>query len=74
MKNGAIYDLIELQGTSAEELPLKNTVNGEIPMANTLNGTQATKRIPSIDRFRGTVIFCMIAFQFIAGFPNLGAI
>lgn len=43
-------------------------------MANTLNGTQATKRIPSIDRFRGTVIFCMIVFQFIAGFPNLGAI
>lgn len=40
-------------------------------MANTLNGTQATKRIPSIDRFRGTVIFCMIVFQFIAGFPNL---
>lgn len=74
MKNGAIYDLIELQGTSAEELSLKNTVNGEIPMANTLNGTQATKRIPSIDRFRGTVIFCMIVFQFIAGFPNLGAI
>lgn len=74
MKNGAIYDLIELQGTSAEEPSLKNTVNGEIPMANTLNGTQATKRIPSIDRFRGTVIFCMIVFQFIAGFPNLGAI
>lgn len=43
-------------------------------MANTLNGTQSTKRIPSIDRFRGTVIFCMIVFQFIAGFPNLGAI
>ncbi|MBQ8210791.1 MAG: DUF1624 domain-containing protein [Clostridia bacterium] len=33
-----------------------------------------TKRIPSIDRFRGTVIFCMVIFQFIAYFDNLGVI
>ena len=31
-------------------------------------------RIPSIDRFRGTVIFCMVIFQFISYFPNLGTI
>ena len=31
-------------------------------------------RIPSIDRFRGTVIFCMVIFQFIAYFNNLGVI
>ncbi len=30
------------------------------------------ERIPSIDRFRGMVIFCMIIFQFIAYFPSLG--
>lgn len=33
-----------------------------------------SSRIPSIDRFRGTVIFCMVIFQFIAFFDNLGAI
>ena len=33
-----------------------------------------TSRIPSIDRFRGTVIFCMVIFQFIAYFDNLGVI
>ncbi len=32
------------------------------------------ERILSIDRFRGTVIFCMIVFQFIANFNNLGVI
>lgn len=31
-------------------------------------------RILSIDRFRGTVIFCMVIFQFIAYFDNLGVI
>ena len=31
-------------------------------------------RVPSIDRFRGTVIFCMVIFQFIAYFDNLGVI
>ena len=33
-----------------------------------------SSRIPSIDRFRGTVIFCMVIFQFIAFFDNLGVI
>ena len=33
-----------------------------------------SNRIPSIDRFRGTVIFCMVIFQFIAYFDNLGVI
>ncbi|MBQ6164133.1 MAG: hypothetical protein IJK23_06640 [Clostridia bacterium] len=28
------------------------------------------KRIPSIDRFRGFVIFCMIVFQFAEHFPS----
>ncbi len=32
------------------------------------------KRIPSIDRFRGFVIFCMIVFQFAEHFPALGVI
>ena len=29
-------------------------------------------RIASIDRFRGITIFCMIIFQFVEKFPNLG--
>ncbi len=32
------------------------------------------QRIPSIDRFRGFVIFCMIIFQFAEHFPSLGVI
>ena len=32
------------------------------------------QRIPSIDRFRGFVIFCMIIFQFAEHFPSLGFI
>ncbi|MBR5497635.1 MAG: DUF1624 domain-containing protein, partial [Clostridia bacterium] len=40
-------------------------------MSDTLN---KSNRIPSIDRFRGTVIFCMVIFQFIAYFDNLGVI
>ena len=32
------------------------------------------QRIPSIDRFRGFVIFCMIVFQFAEHFPSLGVI
>lgn len=32
------------------------------------------QRIPSIDRFRGFVIFCMIIFQFAEKFPSLGVI
>lgn len=44
-------------------------------MSNTtLSGPPKRERIPSIDRFRGTVIFCMIVFQFIANFHNLGVI
>ncbi len=41
-----------------------------------MSTTPLTKssRIPSIDRFRGTVIFCMVIFQFIAYFDNLGVI
>lgn len=31
-----------------------------------------SKRVPSIDRFRGIVIFCMIMFQFAEHFKNLG--
>ena len=38
------------------------------------NNLTKTSRIPSIDRFRGTVIFCMVIFQFIAFFDNLGVI
>ena len=30
------------------------------------------QRVPSIDRFRGFVIFCMIVFQFVEKFPSLG--
>ena len=40
-------------------------------MSSTLS---KSTRIPSIDRFRGTVIFCMVIFQFISYFPNLGTI
>ena len=40
-------------------------------MSNTLT---KNSRIPSIDRFRGTVIFCMVIFQFISYFDNLGVI
>lgn len=40
----------------------------------TLNNPKKRERIPSIDRLRGTVIFCMIVFQFIANFHNLGVI
>ena len=32
----------------------------------------ALQRVPSIDRFRGFVIFCMIVFQFVEKFPALG--
>ena len=32
------------------------------------------RRVPSIDRFRGFVIFCMIIFQFAEHFPSLGAV
>lgn len=32
------------------------------------------RRVPSIDRFRGFVIFCMIVFQFAEHFPSLGVI
>ncbi len=31
-----------------------------------------SKRVPSIDRFRGLIIFCMIMFQFAEHFKNLG--
>lgn len=37
------------------------------------NGS-SLRRIPSIDRFRGFVIFCMIVFQFAEKFPSLGVI
>ena len=40
-------------------------------MSSTLN---KNTRVLSIDRFRGTVIFCMVIFQFISYFPNLGTI
>lgn len=42
--------------------------------ATTLNDVNKRERILSIDRFRGTVIFCMIIFQFIANFHNLGIV
>ena len=32
------------------------------------------QRVPSIDRFRGFVIFCMIVFQFAEHFPSLGIV
>lgn len=38
------------------------------------NDLSSLKRIPSIDRFRGFVIFCMIVFQFAEEFPSLGVI
>ena len=31
-----------------------------------------TKRIKSIDRFRGFCVFCMLIFQFLKNFPSLG--
>lgn len=34
--------------------------------------TSPLQRVPSIDRFRGLVIFCMIVFQFAEHFPALG--
>lgn len=34
----------------------------------------STKRVASIDRFRGIVIFCMIIFQFAEHFPALGIV
>lgn len=36
------------------------------------NASPLTKRVPSIDRFRGLVIICMIIFQFAEHFKNLG--
>ncbi len=36
--------------------------------------TSSLQRVPSIDRFRGFVIFCMIVFQFAEKFPSLGVI
>lgn len=42
--------------------------------ATTLNDVKKRERILSIDRFRGTVIFCMIIFQLIANFHNLGIV
>lgn len=36
------------------------------------NTSPLAKRVPSIDRFRGIVIFCMIMFQFAEHFKNLG--
>ncbi len=38
------------------------------------NEQTSLRRIPSIDRFRGFVIFCMIVFQFAEKFPSLGVI
>lgn len=34
--------------------------------------TAVTKRIKSIDRFRGFCVFCMLIFQFLKNFPSLG--
>lgn len=36
------------------------------------NVTQETKRIKSIDRFRGFCVFAMLIFQFLKNFKNLG--
>ena len=33
---------------------------------------KVTKRIKSIDRFRGFCVFCMLIFQFLKNFPSLG--
>lgn len=33
---------------------------------------ESSKRIKSIDRFRGFCIFCMLIFQFLKNFPSLG--
>ena len=36
-----------------------------------VNGKES-KRIKSIDRFRGFCVFCMLVFQFLKNFPSLG--
>lgn len=55
------------------ELFIKIFKGVEFMSTATLSDTKK-ERILSIDRFRGTVIFCMIIFQFMSHFHNLGLI
>ena len=55
--------------------------SAEIACSENVNNTTVvnkedgeTKRIKSIDRFRGFCVFCMIIFQFLKNFPSLGFI
>ena len=43
-------------------------------MADNISPLALTKRVPSIDRFRGIVIFSMIIFQFAEHFESLGVV
>ena len=44
----------------------------ESPVTKTNDKVSTTKRIKSIDRFRGFCVFCMLIFQFLKYFPSLG--
>ena len=44
----------------------------ESPVTKTNDKVSTTKRIKSIDRFRGFCVFCMLIFQFLKNFPSLG--
>ena len=44
----------------------------ESPVTKINDKVSTTKRIKSIDRFRGFCVFCMLIFQFLKNFPSLG--
>lgn len=44
----------------------------EVSAKESNDNNAATKRIKSIDRFRGFCVFCMLIFQFLKNFPSLG--
>ena len=51
-----------------EEAIIKN--DRMLPIVDT--DAKESKRIKSIDRFRGFCVFCMLIFQFLKNFPSLG--
>ena len=52
----------------------KTIVSNKTTLQNSQSAEEnvATKRIKSIDRFRGFCVFCMLIFQFLKNFPSLG--
>ena len=51
---------------------MEQTEKGQVININDIKSDAASKRIKSIDRFRGFCVFCMLIFQFLKNFPSLG--